>query len=46
LREIATAQPSGNSPKLRWSSNKIDFDEEDHPISTRAVGTPLMHAHY
>jgi hypothetical protein len=28
---------------LRWSTNKISFDEEDHPISTRAVGTiPLL----
>jgi hypothetical protein len=28
---------------LRWSTNKIGFDEEDHPISTRAVGTiPLL----
>jgi hypothetical protein len=24
---------------LKWSSNKLGFDEEDHPISTRAVGT-------
>jgi hypothetical protein len=41
--EIAIAQPSVNSPRLRWSSNKIGFDEEDHPISTRAVGTiPLL----
>jgi hypothetical protein len=37
------AQPSVNSPRLRWSPNKIGFDEEDHPISTRAVGTiPLL----
>jgi hypothetical protein len=43
LREIATTQPSVNSPRLRWSSNKIGFNEEDHPISTRAVGTiPLL----
>jgi hypothetical protein len=28
---------------LKWSTNKIDFDEEDHPISTKAVGTiPLL----
>jgi hypothetical protein len=28
---------------LRWSTNKIGFDEEDHPISTRVVGTiPLL----
>jgi hypothetical protein len=32
------AQPSTNSPGLKWSSNKLGFDEEDHPISTRAVG--------
>jgi hypothetical protein len=32
-----------NSRKLRWSTNKIGFDEEDHPVSTRAVGTiPLL----
>jgi hypothetical protein len=24
---------------LKWSTNKIGFDEEDHPISTKAVGT-------
>jgi hypothetical protein len=43
LREITTTQPSVNSPRLRWSSNKIGFNEEDHPISTRAVGTiPLL----
>jgi hypothetical protein len=23
---------------MKWSSNKLGFDEEDHPISTRAVG--------
>jgi hypothetical protein len=28
---------------LRWSIKKIGFDEEDHPISTRVVGTiPLL----
>jgi hypothetical protein len=28
---------------LKWSTKKIGFDEEDHPISTRAVGTiPLL----
>jgi hypothetical protein len=28
---------------LKWSTNKIVFDEEDHPISTTAVGTiPLL----
>jgi hypothetical protein len=28
---------------LRWSTNKIGFDKEDHPFSTRVVGTiPLL----
>jgi hypothetical protein len=41
--EIAAAQPSINSRKPRWSTNKIGFDEEDHPVSTRAVGIiPLL----
>jgi hypothetical protein len=36
-------QPSVNNRKLRWSTNKIGFDEEDHPVSTRVVGTiPLL----
>jgi hypothetical protein len=39
LREIVTTQPSANSPRLKWSSHKLGFDEEDHPVSTRAVGT-------
>jgi hypothetical protein len=33
-REIAVAQPSTNNPRLKWSSNKLTFDKEDHPIST------------
>jgi hypothetical protein len=42
-REIAAAQPNVNSHRLKWSTNKIGFDEEDHPISTKAVGTiPLL----
>jgi hypothetical protein len=24
---------------MKWSTSKIDFDEEDHPTSTQAVGT-------
>jgi hypothetical protein len=37
------AQPNINSHRLKWSTNKIGFDEEDHPISTNAVGTiPLL----
>jgi hypothetical protein len=28
-----------NSHRLKWSTKKISFDEEDHPISTKAVGT-------
>jgi hypothetical protein len=28
---------------LKWSTSKIGFDEEDHPLSTKAVGTiPLL----
>jgi hypothetical protein len=28
---------------LKWSASKISFDEEDHPISIKAVGTiPLL----
>jgi hypothetical protein len=38
-REIAAAQPRVNSPRLKWSSNKIGFDKEDHPNSTRTVST-------
>jgi hypothetical protein len=42
-REIAAAQPSVNSHRLKWSTSKIGFDEEGHPISTKAVGTsPLL----
>jgi hypothetical protein len=42
-REIAAAQPNVNSHRLKWSTNKIGFDEEDHPISTKAMGTiPLL----
>jgi hypothetical protein len=33
------AQSSANSPRLKWSSNKVYFDEEDHPIPTKAMGT-------
>jgi hypothetical protein len=41
--EIAVAQPNVNSYRLNRSTNKIGFDEEDHPISTKAVGTiPLL----
>jgi hypothetical protein len=44
--QAAAAQPSVNSPRLKWSSNKLGFDEEDHPISTRAIGTiPIMCTH-
>jgi hypothetical protein len=42
-REIAAAQPSVNNHRLKWSTSKIGFDKEDHPISTKAVGTiPLL----
>jgi hypothetical protein len=37
------AQPNVNSHRLKWSTNKISFDKEDHPISTKAMGTiPLL----
>jgi hypothetical protein len=42
-REIAAAQPSANNRSMKWSTSKISFDEEDHPTSTKAVGTiPLL----
>jgi hypothetical protein len=42
-REIAAAQPNVNSHRLKWSTSKIGFDEEDHTISTKAVGSiPLL----
>jgi hypothetical protein len=42
-REITATQPSANSHRLKWSTSKISFDKEDHPISTKAVGTiPLL----
>jgi hypothetical protein len=29
---------------MKWSTSKIGFDEEDHPISTKGVGTiPAYH---
>jgi hypothetical protein len=38
------AQPSTNSPRRKWSSNKLGFDEENHPISTRVVSTiPIVY---
>jgi hypothetical protein len=37
------AQPNVNSHRLKWSTNKIGFNEEDHPICTKAVATiPLL----
>jgi hypothetical protein len=42
-REIAAAQPSTNNHLMKWSTSKIGFDEEDHPTSTKAMGTiPLL----
>jgi hypothetical protein len=42
-REIAATQPSTNGPRLKWSTNKLGFDEEDHLISNKVVGTiPIM----
>jgi hypothetical protein len=42
-REIAAAQPSTINRLMKWSTSKIGFDEEDHPTSTKGVGTiPLL----
>jgi hypothetical protein len=42
-REIVAAQPSVNNRLMKWSTSKIGFDKEDHPISTKAMGTiPLL----
>jgi hypothetical protein len=42
-REIVAAQPSASNRLMKWSTSKIGFDEEDHPTSTKAVGTiPLL----
>jgi hypothetical protein len=42
-REIAAAQPSASNRLMKWSTSKIGFDEEDHPTSTKGVGTiPLL----
>jgi hypothetical protein len=42
-REIVAAQPSASNRLMKWSTSKISFDEEDHPTSTKAVGTiPLL----
>jgi hypothetical protein len=42
-QEIAAAQAGVNIHRLKWYTNEIGFDEEDHPISTRVVGTiPLL----
>jgi hypothetical protein len=38
-REIVAAQPGANAPRLKRSTNKIYFDEEDHPALTCTVGT-------
>jgi hypothetical protein len=42
-QKIASAQPNVNSHRLKWSTNKIGIDKEDHPISAKAMGTiPLL----
>jgi hypothetical protein len=42
-REIAAAQPNAGNRLMKWSTSKIGFDEEDHPTSTKGVGTiPLL----
>jgi hypothetical protein len=40
------AQPNAGNHLMKWSTSKIGFDEEDHPTSTRGVGTiPLLCTH-
>jgi hypothetical protein len=42
-REITVAQPNVGNRLMKWSTNKIGFDKEDHPTSTKGVGTiPLL----
>jgi hypothetical protein len=37
------ALPNTGNRLMKWSTSKIGFDEEDHPISTKGVGTiPLL----
>jgi hypothetical protein len=43
-REIAAAQPNAGNRLMKWSTSKIGFNEEDHPTSTKGVGTiPLLY---
>jgi hypothetical protein len=42
-REITAAQPNTGNRLMKWSTSKIGFDEEDHPTSTKGIGTiPLL----
>jgi hypothetical protein len=41
-REIAVALPNVGNRLMKWSMCKIGFDEEDHPASTRGMGTPTI----
>jgi hypothetical protein len=42
-QEIAAAQPSASNRLMKWSTSKIGFNKEDHPTSTKGVGTiPLL----
>jgi hypothetical protein len=42
-REITAAQPNAGNRLMKWSTSKIGFDEEDHPTSTKGMGTiPLL----
>jgi hypothetical protein len=37
------AQPNAGNRLMKWSTSKIGFDEEEHPTSTKGVGTiPLL----
>jgi hypothetical protein len=42
-REITAAQPNVGNRLMKWSTSKIGFNEEDHPTSTKGMGTiPLL----
>jgi hypothetical protein len=42
-RERSRPHSPTSTTRLKWSTNKIGFDEEDHPISTKVVSTiPLL----
>jgi hypothetical protein len=42
-RQVADAAVRAEAPSLKWSNDRISFDHEDHPRSTKSVGIiPLV----